>query len=444
MSRKKQSERKQDERKRYDTEAVYHDLVKRFGYHIYRANLIEYEKATGIWPSFVQASRYRVGKGEYNISSYVPKSMRGSAPTTTQETSQMTSATQSDTKEASAGGMHLSSDEQSLTGIHARMEQLMREASLLATIPDRDSAFVPFGDFDTIRSVIKSGQFCPIYIQGHTGCGKTFPVEQACALEKREYIRVPITIETDEDDLIGGFRLKANEHGETETVFELGPVPVAMLRGAIVLLDEIDLAGSKVMCLQPVLEGKPLTIKKLGITIKPQPGFNVVATANTKGRGSDDGKYIGANMQNEAFLERFVFTIEAQYPGIDIEAKILCKTYEKIGGVVSDEDASRFRVLAKWADSIRETYQQEGIEDLIAMRRLVHIVTAYKIFGDPDKAIRMCLNRFDKNVQEKFMDFYSKLKPEPVNYPTAKPPQAAKPAGAAPKKKPTGAPPTGW
>lgn len=438
MSRTK----KEVARKRYDTEAVYHDLVKRYGYHIYRANLIEYEKETGIWPSFVQASRYRVGKGEYNIQSYVPKSMRGTTTTTPQEKSPMTAAPQtSNLKEATAGGMHLSVDDaHSKSSVYERIEQLMREASLLAQVPDKDPAFVPFGDFDTIRNVIKSGLFCPVYTQGHTGCGKTFPTEQACALEKREFIRVPITIETDEDDLIGGFRLKANANGETETVFEFGPIPVAMFRGAIVCLDEIDLAGSKIMCLQPVLEGKPLTIKKLGITIKPAPGFNIFATANTKGRGSDDGKYIGANMQNEAFLERFVFTIEAQYPNVDVEAKILCKTYEKIGGVVTDDDAARFRVLAKWADGIRTTYQEEGIEDLIALRRLVHIVTAYKIFGDLDKAINMCLNRFDKSVQEKFMDFYSKLKPEPVVAP-----KAPKSAPATPKgNKPKAAPPSGW
>lgn len=292
--------------------------------------------------------------------------------------------------------------------IQNRIQDLVAQASLLARVPEKSSAFVPFGDFESVRRVISSRVFCPIFITGHSGNGKTFQIEQACALEKREYIRVNITAETDEDDLIGGFRLK-----DGETVFELGPIVVAMLRGAVLLLDEVDLAGPKVMCLQPVLEGNPLTIKKLGITITPNAGFTVFATANTKGRGSDDGKYIGTNLLNEAFLERFNFTIEQAYPSIAVEKRILAKTYQSFGAVtVSDEDSTFFETLAKWADAIRATFAEDGIEDLISTRRLCHIVKTYYIFGDREKALTLCLNRFDKSVQAKFLDFYAKLSPE--------------------------------
>lgn len=290
----------------------------------------------------------------------------------------------------------------------ANLNDLTSQASLLSRVPEKSDAFVPFGEFETVRQIVKLRKFHPVFITGHSGNGKTFQIEQACALEKREYIRVNITAETDEDDLIGGFRLK-----DGETVFEVGPIVVAMLRGAVLLLDEVDLAGPKVMCLQPVLEGNPLTIKKLGITIKPQPSFTVFATANTKGRGSDDGKYIGTNLLNEAFLERFPNTIEQAYPSVAVEKKILAKTYLSFGAeAVSNEDSTFFETLAKWADSIRATFAEDGIEDLISTRRLVHIVRTYYIFGDREKALTLCLNRFDKGVQAKFLDFYAKLSPE--------------------------------
>lgn len=309
------------------------------------------------------------------------------------------------------------------TEIERRIDALVTQASLLARVPEKVSAFVPFGDFDSVRRVIASRVFCPVFITGHSGNGKTFQIEQACAQEKREYIRVNITAETDEDDLIGGFRLK-----DGETVFELGPIVVAMLRGAVLLLDEVDLAGPKVMCLQPVLEGNPLTIKKLGVTIKPNAGFTVFATANTKGRGSDDGKYIGTNLLNEAFLERFNFTIEQAYPSVAVEKKILAKTYQSFGAVaVSDEDSTFFETLARWADAIRATFAEDGIEDLISTRRLCHIVKTYFIFGDREKALTLCLNRFDKSVQAKFLDFYAKLTPE-----TAEPVPAAAPVSEQP------------
>ena len=305
----------------------------------------------------------------------------------------------------------------SASEISTRIADLTSQASLLARVPERQSSFVPFGDYDAVKQVVDSKVFCPIFITGHSGNGKTFQIEQACAASKREYIRVNITAETDEDDLIGGFRLK-----DGETVFELGPVVIAMLRGAVLLLDEVDLAGPKVMCLQPVLEGNALTIKKLGITIKPAPGFTVFATANTKGRGSDDGKYIGTNLLNEAFLERFSITIEQQYPSVAIEKKILAKTFQTLGAVtVTPEAETFFETLAKWADAIRQTFNEDGIEDVISTRRLVHIVKTYRIFGDEDRAIALCLNRFDTSVKAKFLDFYAKLKPQPVVEPVDAP-----------------------
>lgn len=296
-----------------------------------------------------------------------------------------------------------------MTDIESRIEALMSQASLLARVPEKSKAFVPFGDFEAVRRVIGSRVFCPVFITGHSGNGKTFQIEQACAMENREYVRVNITAETDEDDLIGGFRLK-----DGETVFELGPIVIAMLRGSVLLLDEVDLAGPKVMCLQPVLEGNPLTIKKLGITIRPTAGFTVFATANTKGRGSDDGKYIGTNLLNEAFLERFNFTIEQAYPTIAVEKRILAKTFRAFGGTMTDEATTFFETLARWADAIRATFAEDGIEDLVSTRRLCHIAKTYYIFGDKDKALKLCLNRFDTSVQSKFLDFYAKLSPENV------------------------------
>lgn len=292
--------------------------------------------------------------------------------------------------------------------ILANIQALVNEASALARVPEKSSAFVPFGDYDVVKQIITSRVFHPIFITGLSGNGKTFQVEQACAALNREYIRVNVTAETDEDDLIGGFRLKNGE-----TVFELGPVVVAMLRGAVLLIDEIDLASPKILCLQSILEGNSLVIKKLGITIRPAAGFTVFATANTKGRGSDDGKFVGTNLLNEAFLERFPITIEQAYPSVATEKKILAKTFAQYGGVETAESIQFFDSLAKWADGIRATYlEAEAIDDLISTRRLVHIVKTYRIFGDQQRAVALCLNRFDKATQATFLDLFSKVNPE--------------------------------
>ena len=264
-------------------------------------------------------------------------------------------------------------------------------------VPAKDATFVPFGNFADVKQVIKSGIFYPTFITGLSGNGKTFGVEQACAQLGRELIRVNITIETDEDDLLGGFRLV-----DGNTAWHDGPVIEAMRRGAVLLLDEIDLASNKILCLQSILEGKGLFIKKTGTFITPADGFTVVATANTKGKGSDDGRFIGTNVLNEAFLERFPITFEQEYPTTATETKML-KGYAKSLGVSDDTFCKR---LADWGDIIRKTFYDGGVDEVISTRRLVHIIRAYSIFGDKGKAINICLNRFDDETRQAFMDLY--------------------------------------
>ena len=262
-------------------------------------------------------------------------------------------------------------------------------------IPQKDDSFVKFGNFGDIKKIIESRVFYPSFITGLSGNGKTFSVEQACAQLGRELIRVNITIETDEDDLIGGFRLV-----DGATVWHNGPVVEALQRGAILLLDEIDLASNKILCLQSILEGKGVFLKKIGKVVQPAAGFNVIATANTKGKGSDDGRFIGTNVLNEAFLERFPVTFEQEYPTAAIETKILNK-------LCADENFCKR--LADWADIIRKTFYDGGIEEIISTRRLVHIIKAYNIFGDKAKAIQVCVNRFDDETKQAFLELYDKV-----------------------------------
>jgi hypothetical protein len=262
-------------------------------------------------------------------------------------------------------------------------------------IPTKDDSFVKFGNFGDIRKIIESRVFYPTFITGLSGNGKTFSVEQACAALGRELIRVNITIETDEDDLIGGFRLVNGG-----TVWHNGPVIEALQRGAILLLDEIDLASNKILCLQSILEGNGVFLKKIGKFVHPTAGFNVIATANTKGKGSDDGRFIGTNVLNEAFLERFPVTFEQEYPTAVTEIKILNK-------ICADENFCKR--LADWADIIRKTFYDGGIEEIISTRRLVHIVKAYHIFNDKAKAIQVCVNRFDDETKQAFLELYDKV-----------------------------------
>ena len=267
-------------------------------------------------------------------------------------------------------------------------------------VPATDDTFVKFGSFTDVKKIIQSKLFYPAFITGLSGNGKTFSVEQACAQLKRELIRVNITIETDEDDLIGGFRLVNGE-----TVWHNGPVIEALERGAVLLLDEIDLASNKILCLQSILEGTGVFLKKIGKFVRPQRGFNVIATANTKGKGSDDGRFIGTNVLNEAFLERFPVTFEQDYPSPAIESKILGGVAAKLG--VTDTDFCKR--LVDWGDIIRKTFYDGGIEEIISTRRLVHIVRAFSIFNDKAKAIKVCVNRFDDETKQAFLELYDKV-----------------------------------
>ena len=270
-------------------------------------------------------------------------------------------------------------------------------------IPQKDDTFVRFGNFGDLKKIIQSRLFYPTFITGLSGNGKTFSVEQACAQLGRELIRVNITIETDEDDLIGGFRLVNGE-----TVWHNGPVIEALQRGAILLLDEIDLASNKILCLQSILEGNGVFLKKIGQFIRPSAGFNVIATANTKGKGSDDGRFIGTNVLNEAFLERFPVTFEQSYPAPSSEAKILSKIADGLG-IDDDNFISR---LVDWADIIRKTFYDGGIDEIISTRRLTHIIRAYSIFNDKAKAIQNCINRFDDETKQVFLELYDKVDAE--------------------------------
>ena len=257
-------------------------------------------------------------------------------------------------------------------------------------VPEKDPNFVTFGDYTSVKSIIASKKFYPIFITGLSGNGKTLGVTQACAEKKREMIRVNITIETDEDDLLGGYRLR-----DGQTVWQNGPVIEAMERGAVLLLDEIDLASNKIMCLQPILEGNGVFVKKINKFVKPALGFTVVATANTKGKGSEDGQFIGTNVLNEAFLERFPITFEQKYPSVKIETKIISKMLET-ESVKDDEYATN---LVNWADIIRKTYSEGGVDEIISTRRLVHIAKAYSIFRNKLKAVEVCTNRFDDDTK---------------------------------------------
>jgi len=267
-------------------------------------------------------------------------------------------------------------------------------------IPGKFDGFVPWGNFSLIEKVVKSGMFYPIFVTGLSGNGKTLMIEQVCAKLNKELIRVNITIETDEDDLLGGFRLV---NGETK--FMPGPVIEAMERGCTLLLDECDLGSNKLLCLQPVLEGQGVYLKKINKWVTPKAGFNVMATANTKGKGSEDGRFIGTNILNEAFLERFAITMEQPYASVAVETKIITLAMKKYG-VEDDEFAKN---LVNWADVIRKTFYDGGVDEVISTRRLDHIVKAFAIFGDKMQAIELCVARFDEDTKVSFLDLYTKV-----------------------------------
>jgi hypothetical protein len=279
----------------------------------------------------------------------------------------------------------------------ANMQSIVNQEK---TYAKADPTFVPWGAFSDVVKIVKCGMFYPVYISGLSGNGKTFMVEQACSKLNREFIRVQINPETDEDDLIGGFRLINGE-----TVFSKGPVLKAMENGAILLLDEIDRATNKIMCLQGILEGKPVLVKKTGETISPKAGFNVIATANTKGKGSEDGRFTAASIIDEAFLERFTVAIDQKFPSPSVETKILNNHMAKFGV----EDTDFVDKLVTWADIIRKTFYDDGVDEVISTRRLCHIAQTFSIFNNRSKSIDMCIARFDEDTKEAFLDLYSKV-----------------------------------
>jgi hypothetical protein len=269
-----------------------------------------------------------------------------------------------------------------------------------AIVPKVNSLYVPFGFFDKMKAIVASQRFYPVFVSGLSGNGKTFMVEQSCAQAKREFLRVNISPETDEDDLIGGFRLI-----DGETKWFDGPVIQAMKRGSVLVLDEIDRGSNKLMCMQGVLEGKGILVKKTGEYVEPATGFNVVATANTKGKGDETGRYMAATILDDAFLERFPITVEQEYPDTKIETKILAKVFDSLG--IKDKDF--VDNLVKWADIIRKTFQEGAIDEIISTRRLVHIAEAYTIFNNKMDAIQYCINRFDAETKSAFLDLYTKI-----------------------------------
>ena len=319
--------------------------------------------------------QFKAGYGTYSIESVVPKNYSQPVPVQAVQTVETVPVPTS------------------TVGVNVLDENI----SVIPSIMDN---YVPFGHFKDLKSILKSGIFFPVFITGLSGNGKTLMVEQICAKLKKELFRVNITIETDEDDLIG-----SNTLINGNIVFKEGPVLKAMRKGAVLLLDEVDLASNKIMCLQSILEGGGYLIKKTGEFVKPEEGFTVVATANTKGKGSEDGRFIGTNILNEAFLERFAICLEQEYPPVTTEKKIVKGDFAILG--VNDDDFAD--KLVDWADVIRKSFYEGAVDEVISTRRLVHIAKAYSMFNDKLKSIEVCLARFDEDTKASFLDLYTKV-----------------------------------
>ena len=340
-----------------------------------RNQINEFAKEAGVpAPSWLKKNEYRVGHGQYQL----PTDSGSSAS----DTPDVPMTPQVDTSQPET------------------RVNLVVDTETQNLIPSHFEGFVPWGHCSTIKKIIQSRMFYPVFITGLSGNGKTLMVEELHSQLKKELIRVNITIETDEDDLLGGFRLI---NGETK--FVPGPVIQAMERGCTLLLDECDLGSNKLLALQPVLEGKGVFLKKINKWVTPKPGFNVIATANTKGKGSDDGRFVGTNILNEAFLERFAITIEQPYPSSKVEKKIILGSMNKYGKT----DEKFAENLTVWAEVIRKTFYDGGVDEIISTRRLDHIVKAFSIFNDKLKAIELCVSRFDEDTKDSFLDLYTKV-----------------------------------
>ena len=362
-------------------------LKEKFGSVVSRANIMQHIESQGLATPYFILDKMGMGRGMFNLGSVASKV----AAPVFQPVQQVVQVVE---------------DAPAMLAAVVPLKQKKLQTEVDNLVPLRDPSYVPFGFFKDLESVIKSRRFYPIFVSGLSGNGKTFMVEQVCARLGRECLRVNISIETDEDDLIGG-----NTLVDGNVVYREGPMLTAMKRGAVVILDEIDRGSNKLMCLQAILEGKPYFNKKTGEVVVPAPGFTVVATANTKGRGTDDGKFIAAQILDEAFLERFPVTVEQEYPAVAVEKKIVMNNMESRGCV----DADFCDKLVNWADIIRKTFLEGGIDELISTRRLVHIVEAFSIFGDRKKAIQLCINRFDDETKNAFFDLYTKVDVEKVD-----------------------------
>jgi hypothetical protein len=371
----------QSEKATFVTEAA-----KRFGAIVTRQQLVTLSEETGTKRQFwLEADQYRVGRGKYQLPlQEFNVNMAGLALV----------------KSDPIPSMPIS--EPIMAPVAKAVAKMSSVARMQegAIIPKVNSLYVPFGFFDNMKRIVASKKFYPVFVSGLSGNGKTFMVEQACAQLKVECLRVNISPETDEDDLIGGFRLI-----DGETKWFDGPVVQAMKSGAVLILDEIDRGSNKLMCLQGVLEGKGLFVKKTGEFVEPVAGFNVIATANTKGKGDETGRYMAATILDDAFLERFPITVEQEYPDIKVETKILTKLFTSLG----IDDKAFAENLVKWADIIRKTFEEGAIDELISTRRLSHIAEAYTIFNDKMDAIKYCINRFDAETKTSFLDLYTKI-----------------------------------
>ena len=362
------------------------EAAKRFGAVVTRQQLVTLSEETGGKRQFwLEADQYRVGRGKYQLPlQEFNVNMAGLALVKSNPVPSMPITEPTVTP---------------VTKAIAKMSSVARMQEG-AIIPKVNSLYVPFGFFDNMKRIVASKKFYPVFVSGLSGNGKTFMVEQACAQLKVECLRVNISPETDEDDLIGGFRLI-----DGETKWFDGPVVQAMKSGAVLILDEIDRGSNKLMCLQGVLEGKGLFVKKTGEFVEPVSGFNIIATANTKGKGDETGRYMAATILDDAFLERFPITVEQEYPDTKVETKILTKLFASLG--ITDKAFAEN--LVKWADIIRKTFEEGAIDELISTRRLSHIAEAYTIFNDKMEAIKYCINRFDGETKTAFLDLYTKI-----------------------------------